>query len=459
MTVIRMPERVWAQTRAHLFSTPGEHFAFLLAHWTHSGGEPVFLVRDVILVPDEQVEKHDDGWELMAEGLLAVVNAAVRTGDALIEAHGHGGVRPRFSRTDRDGLPEFATYVLESLPGRPYGATVWGDATVYGEFFLPGGETGMVRSVTVVADRLRQLVSRDDDIQALPSTHDRQLPWFTPAGQRALGRLRVGIAGAGGTGSQLIQNLVYLGVRDFVLIDHDEADPTNMNRLVTAAAADIGTAKVVLGRRLIKSVAPDATVTAIAAQLQTSTVLDALKGVDVLFGCFDNDGARLILNELAVAYGIPYFDLAVGIEAEAGAVASAGGRVAVVLPGGPCLHCMDEIDPTEAAFFLSSPEQQAFQVAHGYVRGMDVKAPAVVSLNAAVAAAATNEFAMYVSGLRPVQVYTDLDLLGVGRSVKSQWLGPLRMGPKPGCVQCGMAEAGDAAGTERYGVRPSAQPS
>lgn len=453
MAVIRIPERVHASVRHHLFATPGEHFAFLLARWAFSRGEPVFLVRDAILVPDELVEITDEGWELTADGILTVVNAAVRAGDALIEAHAHGGRRPRFSPTDRSGLPEFSSYILESLPGRPYAATVWGDTTVYGEFFLEGRQTGTITSITVSGSRLRQLVSRDDDDQGLSPVYDRQLPWFTSEGQRSLSRLRVAIAGAGGTGSQLLQNLVYLGVRDFVLIDDDHADETNMNRLVTAAAADIGTPKAILGRRLVKSVAPDTHVLAVADTLQTQAALEALKGVDVVFGCVDNDGARLILNELALAYCVPYFDLAVGIDAEDGAVSSAGGRVALVLPGGPCLQCMGEIDPHEAGFFLSTPEQQAFQIARAYVRGMDVNAPAVVSLNAAITAAATNEFAVYVSGIRPVQAYTELDLLGVGRSLQSQWLTPVRVDPDPACVQCSLAGAGDAAGIERYADR------
>jgi molybdopterin-synthase adenylyltransferase len=452
MSMIRIPEKIWASIQAHLFSKAGEHFAFMLARWTYSDGKPVFMVRDVILVPDEQVKITRYGWELTTEGIVSVINAAVRAGDALVEIHNHGGIKPRFSTTDRDGLKDFPAYVLDSLQGRPYGATVWGDSTVYGEFFMPSGETGIVRGITVLGDRLRQIVSRSDDTEPIETTFDRQLPWFTPEGQRMLSRFKVVIGGAGGTGSPLIQNLVYLGVRDFVLVEYDDADDTNMNRLVTATAADIGTPKAILARRLIKSVAPGAKVTIINAKVQSAEALDALRGADIMFGCFDNDAPRLILNELALAYGIPYFDLGSGIEAEHGKVESAGGRVAVVVPGGPCLVCMGQINTEEARFFLSTPEQQAFQIERGYVRGMKVKAPSVVSINAAVAAAAVNEFAIFVSGLRPVNTYTEIDLLGVGRPLRSQWMTPNRVEAKPGCVQCMIAGTGDDAGIDRYGI-------
>jgi molybdopterin/thiamine biosynthesis adenylyltransferase len=450
MATIRIPEEIWRTARQHLFGDAGEHFAFFLARWTYSLGEPVFMVRDVLLLPDDQLTANWDGMELSLDGILQALNAAVRSGDCLIEAHNHGGDLPRFSITDRHGLSEFPRYVLESLPERPYAATVWGDTTVYGEYFLPSGEAGQIDSVTVVGSQLRQIVSRDDDLALVGETFDRQLPWFTQEGQRQLGRLRVAIVGVGGNGSPVIQNLVYQGCRDFVEIDDDVADETSLNRLITATTEDVDTAKTALGSRLIKSVAPNAHILAITAPLQTHESLDALKGVDIIFGCVDNDGARLILNELALAYRIPYIDVASGITIENGKVTQAGGRVALVLPGGPCLHCMGEIDPEEAGYFLAPPEERAERLARGYVTGMKVKAPAVGALNAVVAAAAVTEFGIYVSGVRLFNIYTDYDTLGRGRGTKGQWLTPRQVQANPGCVQCTVAGHGDAVGIERY---------
>lgn len=274
-----------------------------------------------------------------------------------------------------------------------------------------------------------------------------------PRGQRALSRIPVAVVGLGGTGSPLVQNLVYLGVRDFVLVDADRADHSNMNRLVTATLADRETPKAVLARRLIRSVAPEAAVPVMAEMLPAETALDPLKEVDVLFGCVDNDGARLVLNELALAYDLPYFDLAVGIDARDGEVREAGGRVALVSVGGPCLHCRGELDVDEARYFLAPDEDRAFLRERRYVTGMDARAPAVISLNAAIAAAAANEFAVLVSGARAAQAFAELDLLGAGRPVRAQWMTPRRVSPRDGCVQCAAGGAGDDADIERYGRR------
>jgi molybdopterin/thiamine biosynthesis adenylyltransferase len=452
MSVIRIPQAVWQRVHTHLYSRPGEHFAFMLARTCYSQGEPVFMVRDALLIPDDEVTFGRSGWVVSTESIICVVNAGVKNGDSLIEVHNHGGHDPRFSWTDRRELPEFVRYILDSLPGRPYAATVWGDSSVFGRYYLQKGRAGVVKRVTVIGDRLRQIVSRDDDGEELSSCFNRQLPWFTEDGQRAIGRMQVAIVGAGGIGSQLIQNLVYLGVADFVLVEAELVDATNMNRLVTARARDVGKSKLALARRLIKGVKPKASVRVVERRLQSTEALDALKGTDVIFGCVDNDGARLILNELALAYGIPYFDLAVGIDAEDGRVSVAGGRVTVVLPGEPCLHCMGEIDLDEARFYLSSKREQDFNIHHGYVRGMLVPSPSVVSLNAAIAAAAANEFAVFVSGVRNVNRYTELDLLGAARPHSSQWLTPRHVKPNPACIQCTVAEKEDSACIERYAI-------
>jgi molybdopterin/thiamine biosynthesis adenylyltransferase len=456
MATIRLLESVHLKLRGHLLSGRGEHFAFMLARWTRSQGTPIFVVHDVVLVPDSRVSTASYVWEIGSDGFLPAINAAVKSGSALIEAHNHGGRNPRFSATDRSGLAEFVPYVFDSLPRRPYAATVWGDDEVYGEFFLPDGQTGIIGSITSIGSQLRQCVSGQDRLSKDTRLRfGRQIPWFTEEGQERLGKLRAAIVGLGGTGSHLIQNLVYLGLRDFVLIDQGLSDQTSMNRLITARSRDIARPKTELATELAASVFPGVKVQEIRHDLRSLRALDAIKGVDVIFGCVDNDGARLILNEIALAYRIPYFDLAVGIEANNGVVSEAGGRVVLAVPEGPCLECLGEIDREEAAFFLANEEERRHKIDMGYVQGMDVPAPSVVSLNGAIAAAAVNEFVVFLSGIRSPNVYTELDLLGKGRPLKSQWMVPRRVEPRLGCFECALAGVADKVALERYVLKDS----
>ena len=80
--------------------------------------------------------------------------------------------------------------------------------------------------------------------------------------------------------------------------------------------------------------------------------------------------------------------------------------------------------------------------------GVNVRAPSVVALNASLAAAAVNELAVYMSGLRPVNPLTEYDLLGTGRAVKGQWSTPVRVERRTGCPACENAGAGDEADCE-----------
>ena len=127
-----------------------------------------------------------------------------------------------------------------------------------------------------------------------------------------------------------------------------------------------------------------------------------------------------------------------------------GGRVASILPEGPCLNCMREIDVDEARYFLSSREDQETTRALGYVSGMDVVAPSVAPLNSFIANCAINEFLIYCTGDRPINPYLEYDMLGKGRPGSAQWLTPRVLKSIEGCIHCTNAGEGDKVGLERY---------
>ena len=199
----------------------------------------------------------------------------------------------------------------------------------------------------------------------------------------------------------MAQQLAYLGVGSFILIDEDVVEDSNLNRLVGAYPADVGHHKVDIARRHIQAVAGDraSCVVTLPHDLRHPAAIAALPGADVLFGCLDKDGPRLILNEFSRVFVLPYFDLASGMEAPEGTFTQAGGRIAIVEPDGPCLACMKELDHREARYSLAPPDQQRRDREEGYVDGWDVPQPSVVSLNGTIASMAVNEFLLYASGL------------------------------------------------------------
>jgi molybdopterin/thiamine biosynthesis adenylyltransferase len=451
MTRLRILQEAWDPAWSHLNSGPGEHFAFFLARHHATPEGHVLVADEALLVGSDDVVFDDPEWVVSNQAVTTAINRALRSGRCLVEAHNHGGKRPRFSSWDRTGLAEIVPYMLESLPGRPYAALVTGADEVYGEMFDHSG-TSQIDLITLIGERLRSLNGSSALRGGENVDFDRQLRWLTVAGQRDMARLRFVIGGLGGTGSHAALGLAYLGARRFVLIDPDSADRTSLHRLATARAGDARKSKVELAASAIMAVAPSAEVSVIKAPVQNTAALAAAKLADVLVGCFDNDGARLVWNELAVGYQIPLLDFGVGIQVDDESILDAGGRVAFVLPGGPCLRCMGQIDRQEAQDALRSMEDRVVQRALGYVNGKQVPEASVYALNAALVNCGLTELTIWVAGLRPPEYFLAYDALGFSRSRASQWLGPVIYQRNPKCVVCATSGLGDKLMlADRYG--------
>ncbi len=260
----------------------------------------------------------------------------------------------------------------------------------------------------------------------------RQIAAFGDLGQQRLAAERVGIVGGGGLGCFVSQSLVNLGVGRLVVVDHDTLTESNRNRWVLGFSADIGAYKVDLIRRYILAVDPAADVIAIRENVRTRAALIELMKCSTIFGCVDNDGARLILTELCAAYQITYIDCASEIiPPKADSPLDFGGRVVVARPGQFCLFCAGELDSEEAKMALEDSAVQAARNAHGYGLGSEVESPSVVSLNGVVANLAVTEFMVMVARMRePALKLTFRGMRGVVVSNKAE--------RSPNCYTCGV---------------------
>ena len=428
----------WDAIEAHLLGARGEWFAFAYTrqHAVTDEG-PILEVVGVDLIDEHDAVSDGSGWYLADAALDRVHNAALTQGHGLVELHSHLLGPPAFSPTDEDGLAAMADYVTGLLPNRTYGAGVYAAGRVHVEYWCrsaDGLRRGRFRSVTVHGDHLRVLnapLDRRSDRLA------RQTALLGELGSATLSSLRVAVVGAGGTGSHAALALAYLGLSEVLVLDDDHAEVTNLNRLVTAGHADIGAPKNLIARRRMREIDPGLHVTALPA-LSPAGTHPELDDVDLIIGCVDNDGPRDRLNQIAVDAATPYIDVATGIDTTTSPPA-VGGRVVLVVPGGPCLHCLDELDPAEISRWAKSPEQQALDREHGY--GTAEPNPAVVHLNGIAVHAALGELVAWVSGHRPPAQYLDIDLSGVLTRADSPpgcRVVPRRPAwPVSGCICCG----------------------
>jgi molybdopterin/thiamine biosynthesis adenylyltransferase len=269
---------------------------------------------------------------------------------------------------------------------------------------------------------------------------DRSIRFFGHEGQQQLRATRVGVVGAGGLGTHVVQQLALLGVGALIVVDPEELDDTNRNRYVTARHDDAvpGTLKVDIAERLVASIDPDVIVTKIPFSLTSREALDALEHGTHVFGCLDHDALRLVLTEVTAAYQLPYVDAA--SEILPGHPREFGGRVCVAWSGTACLSCMDELDPEES-------RDANVRRDHAAVYGLPLTeggaAPSVVSLNGIIASLAVTEFMVGVTRIRtpwPLLTY-----YGTSGTVR------VRTDARQGCYYCkAVRNAGDHAAVRRH---------
>jgi molybdopterin/thiamine biosynthesis adenylyltransferase len=415
----------------------------------------IFLERELRLIHDHDLESGGEqyGLSLKLDALIDAMNRACKLNCVLFEIHSHPFSRGEvgFSSIDLEGQKEIVAHLSDIEPGRPYGALVLGQAAVFGQVWFPDeGHPVLLDEIRAVGPFVRSFVANGrpaagasfQDRKVEPA-YDRQVLALGEEGQRRVENSVVAIVGLGGLGSIVAQQLSHLGIRSIVLIDDDVIESSNLNRLVGATAGDVGDFKVDLAARQIRNVNPCANPLAVSMNVRSSEALARLVGCDFMFGCVDTDSGRLILNEVATAYLIPYIDCGVGIEAKGGNIMDAGGRVVVWVPGQPCLLCTGEINPRVAAEELESPEQQKFRKEYGYVSGAHVSEPAVISLNGTIASLAVTEFLSLATGFKEARHYIFYDMIEqriVSRSVKRD----------ERCLACGIVGMGDKAAVLRY---------
>lgn len=226
----------------------------------------------------------------------------------------------------------------------------------------------------------------------------RHMALFGAEGQRRIAATSAAIVGLGGLGCHVAQQLAYLGVIDFVLVDDDDVSISNLNRLVGAHPDDVGRSKVEIAARTIHSIQSGATVDTLAARFVAHPLAPVFARADTLFGCVDDDVARLELVRHASMHALPYIDIA----SDVGPHGEFGGRVVFAKNGERCLSCLGELDQHALARAQMTDEQRA---ADDKIYGIDRDAlddggPSVVSVNGVVASLAVTEFVAWRTGLR-----------------------------------------------------------
>ena len=260
-----------------------------------------------------------------------------------------------------------------------------------------------------VGDRWRLTAAEDSPLGPVQGVYDRHVRAFGPDIQRVLGDLRIGVIGAGGTGSAVCEQLVRLGVRKLLIVDGDVLSESNVTRVYGSTPQDVGRPKVEVLADHLQRIAPDLDCQVLTSMITLEPAARRLSECDLVYGCTDDNAGRLVLSRLASFLLTPVIDVGVLLSSGAdGRLVGIDGRVTVLTPGSACLVCRDRIDLARAAAEMLTPEERKRREDEGYAPALGGREPAVVAFTTSVAAAAVGELLERLIGYGPEPRPTEL---------------------------------------------------
>jgi molybdopterin/thiamine biosynthesis adenylyltransferase len=367
------------------------------------------LAREFHPVPEAAyLDRTDHAMSITSAGYVPALARAETIGASALWVHTHPGAGASPSPSTHDDVVD--QQLAEPFRLRSgsdyYGALIISPSEAgllfTGHFAADGCAKSSIARMWQVGDRFRLAYSAHSPSAAPSDLFDRNVRAFGPAVQAMLGDLTVGIAGCGGTGSAVAEQLVRLGVRKFLLVDPDTLSASNTTRVYGSSPAQVGEPKVAVAATNIRRIAPDARCDAVQSMLSVEHVAKRLSSCDIVFGCTDDNAGRLILSRLPTYLLTPVIDCGVLLSSDQhGILTGIDGRVTVIAPEQACLLCRGRIDVARAAAELMAPAERTRLEDEGYAPALGGVEPAVISFTTLVAATAVSELLERLIGYGP----------------------------------------------------------
>jgi hypothetical protein len=419
---LQVPAELMDRLTGHLF--PGdddEHGAMLAAGMVRTPRGVRLLARHLVLARDgiDYVPGRRGYRMLTASFVTDNILRCAAEGLVYLAVHCHGGTTSvGFSGDDMASHERGYPALLDLADGPPVGGLVFAEDAVAGDVWLPGGERVTLEVARVVGRPQRLLYPQPLVPADADPAYDRQARLFGDRGQALLRNQKVGVIGAGGAGSLIVEYLARLGVGHLVIADPERVELSNLPRLVGATRRDALAWLTVPGRpnrlrRLGEQLARHKTSIAarVARQANHKIVIEKIVGdiaddavaqrfvdCDYLFLAADSMRARLVFNAMVHQYLIPGAQVGakVTVDKTTGEILDVFSVYRPVLPDSGCLWCNGLISPSRLQEEAISDHERRAQ---RYIEETTVVAPSVITLNAVASAHAVDDYLFSVTGL------------------------------------------------------------
>lgn len=358
-----------------------------------ASSDVTLLVREVVSVSDDAYTvRTGDRISITPVGWLPTFVRADAEDCVPIFVHTHPGAPAPHSRFDLQLDDELARVADVRLESGAYASLVLGGSATNPEF---AGRVNSRDKSWIELDRVRVVGQRlslytHDGPDSLPM-FDRQVRAFGPDGQKLLEQLRVGVVGAGGTGSAIIEQLVRSGVRDLVIIDPQKLANTNVTRVYGSTLDQVDHPKVEVATEHAKRIGLGVRIKAIVGDILDEENAKALAHCDIIFGCTDDHAGRLVMTRLPQVMLQLLIDCGVVIDSRQGILFDIFARVSVVTPTTACLVCTGDVDSEIARVEGMRDDERKSMQRQGYAPELDHPDPSVITFTTMAAALAVNE--------------------------------------------------------------------
>lgn len=154
--------------------------------------------------------------------------------------------------------------------------------------------------------------------------YERNMTTLSREENERLREFRVLVAGCGGLGGYVIEELGRLGIGEITAVDGDVFEESNLNRQLLSTVPLLGAEKAEAARARMWEVNPEVRIKPVCALIRPENARDLLGGHDLVVDALDNVTGRKVLEAACEALGIPLVH---------GAIAGWYGQVATIFPG------------------------------------------------------------------------------------------------------------------------------
>ncbi|MDQ0253997.1 molybdopterin/thiamine biosynthesis adenylyltransferase [Evansella vedderi] len=175
--------------------------------------------------------------------------------------------------------------------------------------------------------------------------YSRQIlfPSIGEAGQQKIRDKHVLVIGAGALGTGNAENLVRAGIGELTIVDRDYVEFSNLQRqqLYKEQDAIDRLPKAVAAKERLSEVNSEVKINSHVMDVTKEEMEQLIEGVDLIVDGTDNFDTRLLINDIAQKYNLPWIY---------GACVSSYGLSYTIIPGEtPCLNCLLETVPMGGA--------------------------------------------------------------------------------------------------------------